>query len=358
MIFSKFKLNTKFTLLLSLVFISGIVVSGVALSEALQNRVEEQITSKALVLMETMNSLRAYTNTRIQNSPILAPILDEQPKFIPETIPTYSVREVFEGVRQNPVYKNFFYKDATLDPTNLRDKADEFETEIVMRFRKEPETKEISGFRNLFGEKVFYIARPFRITEASCLRCHSTPEAAPKNQIDTYGKEHGFGWKLNDIIAAQTIYVPAQHVLDSVRSVFSLTIVIFVVIFALVIILINFLLKRSVIEPIRIMAKLAQKISDDTLSSENAEESQAKNLTKVARRGDELGQLGRVFERMAQEVYAREQRLKQQVQALQIEIDEVIRNRQVAEITEMEYFKRLQEQAEEFKKNSSNESEH
>jgi hypothetical protein len=61
---------------------------------------------------------------------------------------------------------------------------------------------------------------------------------------------------------------------------------------------------------------------------------------------------------MAQEVYAREQRLKQQVQALQIEIDEVIRNRQVAEITEMEYFKRLQEQAEEFKKNNSNESDH
>jgi hypothetical protein len=81
-------------------------------------------------------------------------------------------------------------------------------------------------------------------------------------------------------------------------------------------------------------------------------------LTKVARRGDELGQLGRVFERMAQEVYAREQRLKQQVQALKIEIDEVIRNRQVAEITEMEYFKRLQEQAEEFKKNNSNESDH
>lgn len=69
------------------------------------------------------------------------------------------------------------------------------------------------------------------------------------------------------------------------------------------------------------------------------------SLEKVARRQDALGQLGRVFQRMAREVYTREQRLRQQVQELRIEIDEAKKVQQVAEITETEYFQQLQEKA-------------
>lgn len=65
-------------------------------------------------------------------------------------------------------------------------------------------------------------------------------------------------------------------------------------------------------------------------------------IEQVAQRQDELGQLARVFRRMAREVRAREQRLKQEVHQLRIEIDETRTNRQVAEITETDYFRDLQ----------------
>jgi DNA repair ATPase RecN len=68
-------------------------------------------------------------------------------------------------------------------------------------------------------------------------------------------------------------------------------------------------------------------------------------LAEVAERHDGLGQLARVFQRMVREVQAREQRLRQQVQELKIEIDEVKKARQVAEITETDYFQELQEKA-------------
>src|SRR6059058_5972601 len=64
-------------------------------------------------------------------------------------------------------------------------------------------------------------------------------------------------------------------------------------------------------------------------------------LDGVARRPDELGQLAQVFQDMARQVYAREQQLKQQVQQLRIEIDQTRRAREVADITESEYFQRL-----------------
>ena len=76
----------------------------------------------------------------------------------------------------------------------------------------------------------------------------------------------------------------------------------------------------------------------------------AETLNEVTLRSDELGQLARVFQRMANEVKAREDRLKREVELLRIEIDEVKKNRQVAEITESEYFQRMMEQVEEIKK--------
>jgi CheY-like chemotaxis protein len=72
-------------------------------------------------------------------------------------------------------------------------------------------------------------------------------------------------------------------------------------------------------------------------------------LARVATRRDELGQLARVFQRMAREVYAREQRLKQEVQQLRIEIDEARTARQVAEITETDYFQDLQRKADQLR---------
>jgi two-component system cell cycle response regulator len=72
-------------------------------------------------------------------------------------------------------------------------------------------------------------------------------------------------------------------------------------------------------------------------------------LDGVAGRGDALGQLARVFQRMAAEVRSREQRLKQQVRQLRIEIDEARAAQQVAEITQTQYFQDLQARASELR---------
>ena len=66
-------------------------------------------------------------------------------------------------------------------------------------------------------------------------------------------------------------------------------------------------------------------------------------LGEVTQRSDELGQLARVFRGMANEVEAREQRLRKEVIELRIQIDEANRAKQVSEITESEYFQQLKE---------------
>jgi CheY-like chemotaxis protein len=79
---------------------------------------------------------------------------------------------------------------------------------------------------------------------------------------------------------------------------------------------------------------------------------QSDSLDHVAERGDALGQLARVFQRMAHEVELREQALKRQVQQLRIEIDGARAARQVAAITETDYFQDLQRKVDELRSGS------
>lgn len=278
------KLKQKFTFLLLGILLIGLTLVGGALATVLKLATENEITSQALLLMETMNSVREYTNNQVK--PELADRINIE--FLPETIPAYSAREVFETLRQkNSNYRDFFYKEATLNPSNLRDKADSFENNLVDKFIANNNTKELTGFHTASGGKLFYIARPIRITQESCLQCHSTPEAAPPSVIERYGSVNGMGWQLNQIVGSQTIYVPAQTIVARARQSFVLIMAITSLIFIAVILLVNYLLNRNVIRPLNKMARVAEEVSTGYFDAEFEQTS-----------NDEIGNLAEAFKRM------------------------------------------------------------
>src|SRR5688572_14029035 len=71
MTLQRFNLRAKFTIMLVLVFLGGIVLSAAVLIQALQRRAEAEVTSKGLLLLQTMNAVRYYTSTHV--NPLLAP---------------------------------------------------------------------------------------------------------------------------------------------------------------------------------------------------------------------------------------------------------------------------------------------
>ena len=89
-----------------------------------------------------------------------------------------------------------------------------------------------------------------------------------------------------------------------------------------------------------------QQITGEAQTLERGDRYSSGRLAKVASGSDEIAQLARVFDRMAVEVQAREDKLRQQVVALRIEIDQAKREQQVAEVTETDYFQALQASAE------------
>jgi HAMP domain-containing protein len=262
----KLTIGTKLNSLLLVIFLLVVFISGLFLSIILSQNAQQVVTDKALLLIETMSSVRNYTSNEI--NPELAPRLETEDQFIPQTIPAYSARTVFEGLRSNKEYKDFLYREATLNPTNPVDKADTFEEKIIETFRSQPKKPELTGFHSFSGGNTFYIARPLAVTQESCLRCHSAPELAPRSQIATYGDKNGFGWTLDEIIGAKIIYVPASKVFNAARQLQFLVIGILGLFLLLTVVLINLFLQKTVTTPLKRMSQMAQRVSTGDLSGE------------------------------------------------------------------------------------------
>ncbi|NMF66446.1 histidine kinase [Brasilonema octagenarum UFV-E1] len=283
--FNNFPLGKKLTVLLLIIFIAGITLSGIALSGILNYKAQDEVSSNGKLLFRTINSVRSYTNDEV--NPELEARLGKD-EFAAQTIPAYSARKVFEKLRnEDEAYKDFFYKEAMLNPTNPRDKADSFETELIQKFRQDKKLPFLSGFRPFDNENFYYIARPLAITESSCLRCHSTPDVAPKNMIATYGTENGFGWKLNLINGVQIVSIPASQVFQKANQSFVLVMGIVTIIFAIAIYMANFWLTRYVVRPIKRVVRVAEAVSTGDMDAE---------FEKVA--NDEVGSLVEAFTRM------------------------------------------------------------
>lgn len=263
--YKNLKLRLKLNLLLAAILLFLSIAMGLILSSVLQNYAEQVIVDQASLLMATMNSIRNYTSTQI--NPELSARLETEEIFLPQTVPAYSAREVFEHLRSEEQYNQFFYKEATLNPTNVRDRADQFETEIVESF-KNSSIKQQQGFRSIPGGEVFYIARPLKIEKESCLRCHSLPSAAPASLIASYGSDNGFGWKLNEIVGAQIISVPSSQVLAAAQKLRYLVLGKAVIFLLLASVLLNLFLKFTVTDPLKKMSHASKELSTGNMEIE------------------------------------------------------------------------------------------
>ncbi|WP_088243041.1 c-type heme family protein [Calothrix rhizosoleniae] len=288
-------LKQKFTIVLLLILVFALSLSGWVLSSILIKNAEEEIAAKTLTLMDTISSVRVYSVAQV------TPELSEKlkTKFLPQSVSAYAAREVFDILRKQPQYSDYFYKEAALNPTNIRDKADNFETEIIEKFRRNEGLKQMSGFRSLTGEDLFYIARPLVVSQPGCLECHSTFDVAPKTMIDIYGKNNGFGWKLNEIIGAQVISIPANKVINQARQSAVFILLIVFIVFIAIIILINLFLTKQIVSPLKRLTRIAEEVSTGHLDLEFAPPS-----------NDEIGNLAKAFKRMQRSLAIAMKKLK------------------------------------------------
>jgi protein-histidine pros-kinase len=248
-------LRLKFNVVLVLVFGLGLGVAGALSRRILEANARDEVVRSADLMMGAALAVRSYTNRQI------APNLELQMMrtFLPQSIPAYAATETFEALRaQHPEYS---YKEAVLNPTNPRDKAVEWEADIISQFRNDPERKDFSGARETPTGTALYLARPIRITDPGCLRCHTTPDVAPASMVKLYGTANGFGWKQGETVGAQIVSVPMTVSLAKANQAFRTFMVSLVLVFVVAFLALNLALSVLIVRPIIRMAVAADEVS-------------------------------------------------------------------------------------------------
>ena len=250
------KLLTKFNLVLLVFFgISGFVISHLAYQFLMRNA-RDQVLQQAELMMASAGSTRDYTSEQIK--PLLVKNPDHENNFLPQTVPAFAATTVFNTIRKS--YPDYSYREATLNPTNLIDRAEDWEADIVRYFADHASEKKVVGERETPTGRYLYLAKPM-IAKQSCLECHSTPDVAPAAMIKTYGPQNGFGWKLNQVIAAQIVAVPMSVPIQVADQAYRNLILFLLATFLLTIAALDTALYLIVIRPLRTVSLAADHIS-------------------------------------------------------------------------------------------------
>jgi protein-histidine pros-kinase len=130
---------------------------------AMRDEARDDAIEVARLLMDSAQAARDYTTSEIepalasqtQGAALLADAASRggstPNQFRPQIIPAYAATQIFEALRhKRPQYA---YREATLNPTNLRDRAVDWEMDLIQHFRADPKAEELSrtARQNLVG---------------------------------------------------------------------------------------------------------------------------------------------------------------------------------------------------------------
>ncbi|MCL6120198.1 MAG: DUF3365 domain-containing protein [Deltaproteobacteria bacterium] len=244
---------------------------------------KNELTHEAAMVLYAEKSARDYTSNELRPA-----VMKATPKFVMQA---ESATFVALGIAKliKKFLPHYIYSEPTLNPLNLKNKANPFQQKIIEKFKNNPDIKSLSGYHIFNGRSYFYVMKPV-IAEKGCMICHGNPESkSPITQaiVKKYGNTHGWHWKIGQVVGSLSVLVPTKY-MDKVALKSSLIIVLAIFILPfLAFIIALFFINKAIIKPIHEMTKLAEDVSMGK-SNENFK----------VKGNDEIGLLAKSFNRL------------------------------------------------------------
>jgi signal transduction histidine kinase/CheY-like chemotaxis protein len=248
-----------------------------------QDVIHEQALKRAEVVLSFGEACRAYARNTLAPAVRRGGATDIV--FEAESA-TFVARGTFDELQERA--PGYSFREASLNPLNPQNRADEEEEKLIQRFRAEPETNQLTGFRTRDGREEFYVARPIAVTNV-CMECHHSPADAPAALVKRYGDKSGYGWKVGEVNSAIMVSVPADDIYAAEVAmrwkVFGMFGLLAVVLVGAVFLLFELLIHRRLRASSAVMARVAADPNTDARIPPGSP--------------DEVGRMAAAFNRMA-----------------------------------------------------------
>jgi HAMP domain-containing protein len=169
--------------------------------------------------------------------------------------PALIQREISQVTEKSDAKAKFrMTSDKFMNPDNAPNR---FELTALENIRALPESKE---YFEVSKNELLYARRI--IANAACLRCHDTPEKAPKAVRDKYPSLRGYGYIEGEVIGVMSVKIPLDNVTKTVFDNLSPTTWAVVGTFFSALLLIFYMIRKMIITPLRRLQEYADEVRD------------------------------------------------------------------------------------------------
>lgn len=194
----------------------------------------------------------------------------------------------------------FSFENVSDQPRNPEHQADALELEIMDYFRHNDDKDTVfKAFLNDNNEKYYIYARPIWIKKR-CLKCHSTPENAPKTIRERY--DTAYNYKVGDLRGLLSIKMPAKTIEMRAWSAFirnaQITLFSLIAIFIIIMIII----RTSMIRPLSELSTAMRNVSEGVYSK------------RISGLTGEFNSMQKTFNLMGQELEKNQKELEERVE--------------------------------------------
>jgi signal transduction histidine kinase len=300
-------LQSKFLLGLAAAAATGCLLFGWAFYYHMKSNLEIEVASKGSLVLSQVSAVQMYVRETLR--PEMYDTLGNE-QFVIEAMSTsYVSRKVMENISSE--VRDFGYRRVALNARNPKFEPAGYELELLEYFRQNPHKIIWKGMRGFEGEEFHVTAKPVRFSK-SCMRCHGSPEDAPKELLERYGDERGFGHTEGEIAGVTWVRIPIQGALNRIRETATGFLMLAGLVGVFCFALTNVLFNRLVVHNLRGLADVFPRYFKD------AEPGMLDRL----RRGDEIDEIFRAVEEMASHLSVARSELEDYAQNLERMVEE------------------------------------
>jgi Protein of unknown function (DUF3365) len=127
------RIEFRLGLILAVCFIFGLLIAGY-ISYTLEFRqARSEVNEKSRVLLEMGLAMRSYTSNQV------APLVKAlgYAEFHPQMVPSYGAQTTLGILREK--FPDYRYREASLNPTNIEDRANDWEVTLLQAFQDNAE---------------------------------------------------------------------------------------------------------------------------------------------------------------------------------------------------------------------------
>jgi len=249
--------SRRFNFALLLLYLLSIGIAAPVIYVATERQANAQADKELRLLVDMVRSIQGYVADHMR------PYLLEKGLFhsagFSGIVATALIAEKFGDLQ--PTY---YIKNVSDNPLNPKNIPQPFEKELLDRFRADRGLDEATEIGTISGRRMLVSAAP-KVSKKGCQRCHGDPAKAPEEILSSYGETYGYYYGVNDVVGLSLVGVPLEHVQTVATERSLLAIGLLTILFAIIFLSINILVRRTLVKPILEIAAGAHAISKGQL---------------------------------------------------------------------------------------------